>query len=67
MIDPQIRSLRKRLHLSREKFAAALGFAEDQARITVWCWESGKGKPSAHKVALIKQLSAGAGHGYPRP
>jgi DNA-binding transcriptional regulator YiaG len=57
----QIRARRKRLGLSPERFAAALGFAADHARITVWRWETGKRKPSAQTVALIKQLLKGDG------
>ncbi|MGA2882568.1 MAG: helix-turn-helix domain-containing protein [Bryobacteraceae bacterium] len=58
MTPPQIRALRKRLRLSAEDFATALGFTGDHARITVWRWETGRRKPSAQTIALMKQLAA---------
>jgi DNA-binding transcriptional regulator YiaG len=54
-----IRALRKRLRLSPEDFAAALGFPGCHARITVWRWETGKRKPSAQTIALMKLLARG--------
>jgi DNA-binding transcriptional regulator YiaG len=51
-----IRRLRKRLGLSPEDFAAYLGFTGDHARITVWRWETGRRRPSAQTIALMKQL-----------
>lgn len=56
MTPAQIKSLRKRLRLSPEDFAAALGFSGDHARITVWRWEAGRRKPTAQTVALMRQL-----------
>jgi DNA-binding transcriptional regulator YiaG len=56
----QIRTFRKRLRLSSEDFAAALGFSGEHARITVWRWETGKRKPSAQTVVLMKHLLAKA-------
>jgi DNA-binding transcriptional regulator YiaG len=53
----QIRSLRKRLRLSAEGFAAALGFTGEERRITVWRWETGRRKPSAQTIALMKLLT----------
>jgi DNA-binding transcriptional regulator YiaG len=58
MTPSQVRRLRKRLGLSPEDFAAALGFSGDHVRITVWRWETGKRKPSAQTVALMKLLIA---------
>jgi len=55
----QIRTLRRRLRLSPEDFAATLGFGGKNARITVWRWETGRRKPSAQTVALIKLLLKG--------
>jgi DNA-binding transcriptional regulator YiaG len=43
--------------LSPEDFASALGFSGDDARITVWRWETGRRKPSAQTVVLMKQLA----------
>ena len=57
MTPSTIRALRQKLKLSPEEFAAALGFTGDDRRITVWRWETGKQKPSAQTVTLIKQLS----------
>lgn len=56
MTPSQIRALRRGLRLSPEDFAAALGFTGDHARITVWRWETGKRKPSAQAIALMKQM-----------
>jgi len=53
----QIRRLRKRLRLSSEDFTAALGFPDEDRRITVWRWETGRRKPSTQTVALMKTLS----------
>jgi DNA-binding transcriptional regulator YiaG len=53
----QIRTALKRLGLSRSEFASALGFTGKSKHITVWRWETGKRKPSAQTVALMKQLS----------
>jgi DNA-binding transcriptional regulator YiaG len=57
MTPGKIRSLRKRLRLSPEEFAAALGFTISHARITVWRWEAGRRKPSAQTIALMKGLT----------
>jgi len=57
MTPSQIRTLRKKLKLSPEDFAARLGFAGKSARITVWRWEMGKRKPSAQTILLMKKLT----------
>jgi DNA-binding transcriptional regulator YiaG len=61
MTPAAIRTLRKRLHLSPEEFAAALGFTGPHARITVWRWETGRRNPSVQTIALIKLLLKGDG------
>jgi DNA-binding transcriptional regulator YiaG len=57
MTPRQIRILRLQLKLSPEGFAATLGFSGKNARITVWRWETGRRKPSAQTVALMKLLA----------
>ncbi|MBZ5673679.1 MAG: helix-turn-helix domain-containing protein [Acidobacteriia bacterium] len=57
MNPAQVRSARKHLGLSPEEFAQRLGFTGPYARITVWRWETGKRKPSAQTVALMKLLA----------
>jgi DNA-binding transcriptional regulator YiaG len=56
MTPTQIRTLRKKLTLSPEVFATALGFAGEDRRITLWRWEKGKRKPSPQTVLLMKGL-----------
>jgi DNA-binding transcriptional regulator YiaG len=57
MTPSQIRALRKRLGLAPDGFASALGFTGKSVRITVWRWETGKRKPSAQTITLMKQLA----------
>jgi DNA-binding transcriptional regulator YiaG len=53
MTPRQIRALRRKLSLTPEEFAAALGFTGEDRRITVWRWEMGRRKPSAQTIALM--------------
>jgi DNA-binding transcriptional regulator YiaG len=59
MTHSQIRTLRGRLKLSRERFAAALGFAEKNPRRTVGRWDSGERKLSEQTIILMWQLTEG--------
>jgi len=56
MTSSQIHALRKRLKFSRTDFGLALGFAEKNARITVWRWERGRRKPPSLTIMLMKWL-----------
>jgi DNA-binding transcriptional regulator YiaG len=56
MTPSQIRALRRKLKLSREKFGAGLGFADKSAPITVWRWETGRRKPSAQTLMVMSRL-----------
>jgi len=51
-----IRDIRKRLDLSADKFAEALGFTGKNRAITVYRWETGKRKPSPQAMQLMKAL-----------
>jgi DNA-binding transcriptional regulator YiaG len=53
----QIRALRKRLKLSRKDLAAARGIAGEHCRVTIWRWETGRRKPSAHTLILLDALA----------
>jgi DNA-binding transcriptional regulator YiaG len=56
MTPTQIRALRKKLVLSPEDFATALGFTGKGRRITVWRWETGRRRPSPQTLLLMEAL-----------
>lgn len=59
MTGNQIRDLRKRLRLSGDVFAAALGLTGKHRGLTVYKWEYGKKNPSSQTVLLMNMLRQG--------
>jgi len=53
----QVREIRDRLKLSREKFARLLGVSF----FTVYRWETGKAKPSSLAEIRLKEISSNGG------
>lgn len=59
MAPAAIKSLRKRLGLSADAFAAKLGLVGKNRAITVWRWQSGAREPSRQAVLLMKNMDKG--------
>lgn len=57
MNGTQVREIRDRLKLSREKFARRLGVSF----FTIWRWEKGKTKPSPMAEKLLKEINKDGG------
>lgn len=56
MTSVEIRTLRKRLGLSTDAFAAALGFTGKNRGANIWRWETGKRNPSPQSIKLMKAM-----------
>lgn len=52
----EIRSLRKRLGLSVDKFAEKLAFVGKHRATTIYRFETGQRTPSPQTIVLMKQL-----------
>lgn len=57
MTPAEIRTLRKRLKLSADKFAKLLGFISSNRRITIYRWETGQRSPSPPALKLLGELA----------
>jgi DNA-binding transcriptional regulator YiaG len=62
MTPNQIRTLRKRLKLSGDAFAAALGLTGKHRGLTVYKWESGRKNPSSQTLMLMAMLKNNPQH-----
>lgn len=60
MKPSEIRTLRRRLQLSGNAFAAALGLAGKHRAAQVYKWEKGSKKPGPQTLLLMKMLKDGA-------
>ena len=60
MTHYQIRRLRKRLKLTADAFAERLGLRGKHRGLLVYGWESGRKKPGAQSILLMKQLQDAA-------
>ena len=56
MTPAEIRTLRKRLKLSTDQFAAALGFTGKNRAANIWRWETKKRNPSPQSIKLMKAM-----------